>query len=432
MDLNPLRPHLGETIVASAIRKTTIDGIDDIRVLSLSFAFQEKLLCEIVERHCSGSNLIAEKLIRLCASDFVDIYGDQVDTVDPYAECLDEFEPDYIGPQSIEGFASKAAFRRLLKMANSKFEDSDSGHDSGSNDGVHSDDSSYPISWPYDSEHGLASELRWASTSEAAEQAEDDRDLEDPMHVMETVEHSEAAALRDEDLLDEFADHEWAMHIESRLHGLHTSPDDRPKQEEVAESVYLLRLGTPRHGTLLLDSLCGSPHLSRYCSALGKNSQHDSGALLLVFPYQLQDVHRYLWEVELHPFHVVVTESLEPLLQAALAEIPSRQRPRTKKGFRLDIYSKAHESENHTMEVNRSTKGSGAADSHAFSQDPTDDVTEHSQIWVMLVEQRSFLCVAPELRTSNSVVQSTTEATEPQSKHHYAYYRGVNPRRYLA
>merc|ERR1712080_456355 len=48
------------------------------------------------------------------------------------------------------------------------------------------------------------------------------------------------------------------------------------------------------------------------------------------------------------------------------------------------------------------------------------------------INQRTFLCVAPQLTSSKSVIQSTTEATNELSTFHYAYRRGLNPRRLMA
>ena len=46
-----------------------------------------------------------------------------------------------------------------------------------------------------------------------------------------------------------------------------------------------------------------------------------------------------------------------------------------------------------------------------------------------IVEKRTFLCIAPQLRKPQSVNQSTTEAQTAQSPSHYGYRRGLNPRR---
>merc|ERR1712216_274807 len=49
-----------------------------------------------------------------------------------------------------------------------------------------------------------------------------------------------------------------------------------------------------------------------------------------------------------------------------------------------------------------------------------------------IIIKRTFLCKAPKLMSSESVIQSTTEATNELSNFHFSYLRGPNPRRQLA
>lgn len=109
-------------------------------------------------------------------------------------------------------------------------------------------------------------------------------------------------------------------------------------------------------------------------------------------------------------------------MRAALAEIPSRRRPRARKGNRFEIGSPfAHQAEEPSDKHEPENENSNGTSRGKL---PANSIAQ-------LFEYRTFLCIAPQLRASESVVQSTTEATEATSKYHYAYDRGINPRRYF-
>merc|ERR1712232_1363427 len=81
------------------------------------------------------------------------------------------------------------------------------------------------------------------------------------------------------------------------------------------EKVFLRRFGTPRHGKKnYRKDLLESPHL------LGKVFEHESGALLILHPHQIDPVSRELDAQEVHPFHMAVAESLDVALENALKD----------------------------------------------------------------------------------------------------------------
>merc|ERR1719247_3004198 len=153
-------------------------------------------------------------------------------------------------------------------------------------------------------------------------------------------------------------------------------------------------------------------------------------ALMVVTPEQYNDVRQALQGVELHPFHLIVAEQFDYLIEEVLADFPYKRRPRVKDGT------------------------AGRQELHVLSATPqrqfdVDDLSDEDTSCVLLadetrtaetsahypdfIEARTFLCEVPVLKSAASVsCQSTTEVhvNVTQSSSHYGYYRGTNPRRF--
>jgi len=243
--------------------------------------------------------------------------------------------------------------------------------------------------------------------------------------------HDEPPATRDEYALCLQADSDWASLVEWRIHHLAPSPKDGQSAEaaaapsDVPEKVHVLRFGGG-DGERLRRALLDGPEFGPVREALEKRGYpcvHSSKAVVLVKPHQYVDVDDALEAHDLHPFHIVISESLEYLLEEILAAIPCRRRPRQKVGSRKLV---------------------AAAVAVAAEQQTEDEV-------FVLCERRTFLCISPVLRPPGTVAQSTTEAVLSHGRRsrdgrglrmwgpgfeaprgYFTHFRGVNPRRVVA
>lgn len=180
-----------------------------------------------------------------------------------------------------------------------------------------------------------------------------------------------------------------------------------------SEKVHLLRFGGG-DGHLLRSALLEGPAF-RPCrdslGAAGHSCVHPSEAIVLVRPEQFSDVSTSLADHELHPFHIVITESFEYLLEEVLLGIPCRRRPREKLHARKQL----------EQPVGETAEGQDAK-------------AEFLHIFDV---QRTFLCLAPQYKDPRTVVQSTTEAVrsaedageELRPREYHQHKRGINPRR---
>lgn len=422
--------HFGKAILEAKIRKVVYKE-KCVRVLSLRFADVEAISAL---RPLLRDSKLAKEVIAIIAgmvaTDFVDIMAEDVVRLNPDENCVEDMVPDGFWPKSIEGLAPFADFHRACEDNRRLLYGSDYvPSDTGSYD---SDDFG---SWLYESDYGLPSMLRWKSSDGKDDESKaSEPDLNAFDAFVQDVPHTEPAAARDEELAAQQADEDWAAHVEGRLHGPMSGASTSLGHEPLSpEPIYLLRFGTPRNiasqsGEPFRDALLNSSHLRSVCEALGASCVHPSGALLFLRPEQVEDVLRKLEELELHPFHVVVASSLEAALQDALVEIPSRKRPREKKGTRIEIMSPPNRAQSASGSHETSYAGAGAVLQHQVAQSSPAFEMEHVEVFV--VEKRTFLCMAPQMRAATSVVQSTTEAvTDGPSQGHYGYHRGLNPRR---
>merc|ERR1712079_426091 len=100
---------------------------------------------------------------------------------------------------------------------------------------------------------------------------------------------------------------------------------------------------------------------------------------------QYSDVSDALMTLNLHPFHLIITESLEYLVDEILAGFPCRRRPREKSGARLELGQTPTTQQQASLE----------------------QVTAEE---ALISVKRTFICVSPKYRNPDTVVQSTTEA----------------------
>lgn len=110
----------------------------------------------------------------------------------------------------------------------------------------------------------------------------------------------------------------------------------------------------------------------------------------------------------LHNYHVIVTESLEYLIDEVLASFCFQERPKRKAGERGRTMLSYSSVEERVAE---------------------DDFEEACNQFPVLVEERTFLSLTRVSRDAHSVAQSTTEAVNSESHGYYSYCRGPNPRR---
>lgn len=168
----------------------------------------------------------------------------------------------------------------------------------------------------------------------------------------------------------------------------HDPDDGASHQVIVKEKVYLLRyqFNGMKSGEFE-QTLRKSTELSKYLD------KHTSSAKVIVYPEQQPAVNDAIKEKQLYPFHIVITESLEPLLEKSLEHIPYKHRPRSRGTSRKCLI------------------------------DPTESANLGVPVFVTpkFEIKRTFICEASVFRHSAPVTQSTTEATTS---------RALNPRRF--
>lgn len=209
------------------------------------------------------------------------------------------------------------------------------------------------------------------------------------------------------------ADVAWATGVEAMIRSnageggeaAEVSAWQAQDEELAAEDVYLLQFS--RYPEELRVALLEGVPLRQCRQSLedeGYAVNLPSGAKVFVHPEQYQDVTTALEGMTLRPYHVVVSQGLEHLVQESLQHIPRQSKVKVKARSAVQL-------------------GESLA---AREQTRTDDECEGSlsqrlySYELDLVERRTFLCIAPQLRNSGSVVQSTTEA-----------HGCVNPRRWV-
>mmetsp|Transcript_87988 Transcript_87988/g.222050 ORF Transcript_87988/g.222050 Transcript_87988/m.222050 type:complete len:736 (+) Transcript_87988:128-2335(+) len=182
------------------------------------------------------------------------------------------------------------------------------------------------------------------------------------------------------------------------------------EQLGIDEDVLLLSLN--RCPGSLVSALGEGTSLRACRDRLHKAGHHwklPSGTFVFVHPEQYDQVRRAIigWELQRH--HVIVTSSLEHLVDEAMMDIGKGGWAKDRQCLQLSQLSR-----------NASSGGSPGQASEEVSH---DDEAEDEGKEYRLVAQRTFLCYAASLQHASSVVQSTTEANSRG---------GLNPRRVTA
>eukprot|EP00746_Dinoflagellata_sp_MGD_P152669 gnl/MRDRNA2_/MRDRNA2_83822_c0_seq2.p1 gnl/MRDRNA2_/MRDRNA2_83822_c0~~gnl/MRDRNA2_/MRDRNA2_83822_c0_seq2.p1 ORF type:complete len:619 (-),score=95.23 gnl/MRDRNA2_/MRDRNA2_83822_c0_seq2:182-1831(-) len=272
--------------------------------------------------------------------------------------------------------------------------------------------------------------------------------------VVEHVRHMEPPAERDESLLQLQADAEWAHFTEDQirmsmqsvpgnetqhaaLHAASSSADEHASS--ALENVHLLRFGGTADWDDFRQAVLHGVQFLPWREAMNKAGypcEHSSRAIILVKPVQYPDSCGQLENFELRPFHVVITESLEYLLEEVLATFPCRRRPREKASARQKIMQTQIEPAT-TMTDMRHVRSTDRP-----AQETDDDNSADELGFPEICVHRTFLCRAPVFRNPRSVAQSTTEAVHEElvssvstisagveQSSYLRHYRGINPRR---
>lgn len=266
--------------------------------------------------------------------------------------------------------------------------------------------------------------------------------------TLHEIEHSETPARIDEEVAATMADIGWADEVEKRVHadlGVQPAEPAQPSSHighaamEGVEKINLLRIGSPSKSGRSLETfrqtLLHGKHFQRLQSDLedhGLSFVLPEQALMLVTPAQYADARRALKDIELHPFHLIVAEQFDYLIEEILADIPCKQRPRVKDGAagrqELCALPRKPRMEDDDQEYHMAEEGTGSEAEADMSESPETG----AQLRTFVV-RRTFLCEAPVLKSDTSVsCHSTTEVHVDlqQSSSHYGYSRGVNPRRF--
>eukprot|EP00747_Dinoflagellata_sp_TGD_P162218 gnl/TRDRNA2_/TRDRNA2_179575_c0_seq1.p1 gnl/TRDRNA2_/TRDRNA2_179575_c0~~gnl/TRDRNA2_/TRDRNA2_179575_c0_seq1.p1 ORF type:complete len:495 (+),score=90.08 gnl/TRDRNA2_/TRDRNA2_179575_c0_seq1:51-1535(+) len=293
--------------------------------------------------------------------------------------------------------------------------------------------------------------------------------------VMDSIEHADPPAMIDEQEASAIADVQHAGFIErnlgssveqslptmeaqhsafamdslehpepaSTIDGHEADVPDEGAAPAVPEKVHLLRFGTPPSGgdgfERFRERLLQGPELQPCRESLESAGHHvvsPEGALTFVKPEQYVDTRCALVGFELHPFHIIISESFEYLLEEVLSTIPYKRRPRIKAqpGRLGRVNIQIGQPSSSSQDVMPDGDGRPVQDMERLRDEDENEDEEGRPAVILdmvILDKRTFLGIYPALRDANSVVQSTTEAVAEQSEAHYSSSRGVNPRRHV-
>mmetsp|Transcript_26601 Transcript_26601/g.74295 ORF Transcript_26601/g.74295 Transcript_26601/m.74295 type:complete len:170 (+) Transcript_26601:1337-1846(+) len=128
---------------------------------------------------------------------------------------------------------------------------------------------------------------------------------------------------------------------------------------------------------------------------------------MVVTPEQYADARHALKGIELHPFHLVVAEQFDYLIEEVLADFPYKRRPRVKDGTagrqELCVTPESPQMESVADDI---------AEEGTSCEEPaeTPGRSETSVRSPAFVEMRTFLCEAPVLKSDASVSCHSTTA----------------------
>jgi len=217
-----------------------------------------------------------------------------------------------------------------------------------------------------------------------------------------------------------FADQLWASAIEAQMLPQSASSNGtiNDSEAEPKDDIYLLQFN--RDPAVFHTCLEGGTSLKSCRDALeqaGHQWKLESNAKIFVHPMQYPATIQYLdiSQQRLRPYHVVVAQSLEYLVEESLSGTACRQGARIKKR----IFLGSGESQKRArVEPEGETRTQGRQDSEDGA--PMVNNNEVNFASMGLDTKRTFLCCLPRLREARTVNQSTTEATTNG---------GLNPRR---
>jgi len=215
----------------------------------------------------------------------------------------------------------------------------------------------------------------------------------------------------------------WASFVENRIQQDNDEGVVSDAAEELpqCENIYLLQFSRYPHEwrqalmegvalRLCRDALLGEGHTCVLTS----------GAKVFVHPWQYNDVKGAICGMELRPYHVIVAQSLEHLVEESLVQVPRQLKVKLKSRTVVDCVGESR--------IDVGAQQAGPPQDLASSTDPSLIVLSSSKERFVDIGDvgfaeffdvhRTFLCQAMPLRSSASVTQSTTEA-----------HGGVNPRR---
>ena len=230
--------------------------------------------------------------------------------------------------------------------------------------------------------------------------------------VIQHIEHWEPAAEREPELATTQAHQEWADLVVAQIQADVRDGcivQEHAQDAQAEERVYLLQY--KRHSEKFRQALTTGKALESCRHALdtaGFQWLQPSGAKIFVHPWQFQPTMDMILKenLELRPYHVIVSESLEYYVEASLSDVPCRDGARVK--------------DRKVLESAGYTGGDGP---HAGEDEPQPHpAADDDGVAMDLAPIRTFLCFLPRLRASKSVTQSTTEV----------HGGGVNPRRFQA
>lgn len=247
----------------------------------------------------------------------------------------------------------------------------------------------------------------------------------------------------DEEVAAVAAEFEWTEHVGNRIHAdsvaqactesHHTSSHADQAAVSgmpVVDRINLLRIGSPPITGDSMEKfrqiLVHGSHLQMCRVALeekGLSFVLPQQALMVVTPEQYPDARHALKGLELHPYHLVVAEQFDYVIEEILADFPYKRRPRVKNG----AAGRQELATGQQMELDEGDIAEEGSSLAGKAKSP-----ESSAQYPEFIVARTFLCDAPVLKSASGVCQSTTEVQvdEQESISHYGYHRGFNPRRF--
>ena len=160
---------------------------------------------------------------------------------------------------------------------------------------------------------------------------------------------------------------------------------------------------------------------------------------MVVTPEQYTTVRHALKDFELHPFHLIVAEQYDYLIEEILADFPCKRRPRVKAGAagrqELCVFTPSPKVK---LDEETSDQGSSGDEMKAPGKRLQKDAEQARSLkpnaqYPGFIVSRTFLCEAPIMKSAASAsCQCTTEVqVDPhQSQRHYGHHRGFNARRF--